>query len=101
MNIDADENAAPSSLERVIRHLETRVLDCNLSILGRALLISTLEEAHEATVPALLALSPTGFAQLATQRGSEAGVWQHQLSFLTVHGTSVHALCHYQGVLYN
>ncbi|BDA45985.1 hypothetical protein COCOBI_08-0770 [Coccomyxa sp. Obi] len=78
MDVDADENAAPSSSERVHRHLETRVPECYLSILGRALLINSLGGANEAQITGLLTLSPLGVACAANQCSAEAvPEWQY------------------------
>ena len=100
MDVDADGNAALSSSERVLIHLETRVLDYNISILGRALLISTFEEANEATVTDLLDTSELVLARRATQCSTEAGIEKHQLSILEP-CMGVHACAaHHQGLLY-
>ncbi|BDA45984.1 hypothetical protein COCOBI_08-0760 [Coccomyxa sp. Obi] len=72
MHIDADENAAPSSQERILKHLETTVPDCNLTILGRALLINSYGGANEAQITGLLTLSPLGVARVATQCSADA-----------------------------
>ncbi|BDA45980.1 hypothetical protein COCOBI_08-0730 [Coccomyxa sp. Obi] len=76
MDIGVDEIAAPSSSERVLLYLETTFPDCDLPILSRALLISSLGEANEAE--GLLALSPWGLAHRATQCSAEAEPeWEH------------------------
>lgn len=64
MDDGADENTATSSSVRVIRHLETRELDCHLTILSRALLINTLKAANGITVTNLLAQNHWGLARL-------------------------------------
>ncbi|BDA45983.1 hypothetical protein COCOBI_08-0750 [Coccomyxa sp. Obi] len=72
MDIEADEYGAPSSSEKALRHLETRVPDSYLTILSRALLINSLEKFNAATVTNFLALSPLAFAHQAIQCGTEA-----------------------------
>lgn len=80
MDIVADENAGPSTFERVLRHLETRVPDCSLTILSRALLITTVGEANE--LQGLLALSSLDLAHRAIQSSAQAGILQHWHSIL-------------------
>ncbi len=73
MVIDTDVNAATSSSVRFLRHLEERVPDCSLTILSRALLITTLGEAN-GEAEGLLALSSLDLAHWATQCSAQAGI---------------------------
>lgn len=73
MDIPVDETAALSSSERMLRQLETRSLDSELTILGRALLLSAKGDVNEAAMNALLALPASDLAQLAAQHGIQTG----------------------------
>ncbi|BDA45982.1 hypothetical protein COCOBI_08-0740 [Coccomyxa sp. Obi] len=76
MDIDVDGNATPSFTERVLRYLETTVPDSDLTVLSRALLISSFGQANEAE--GLLALTPLDLAHQATQCSAKAEPeWEH------------------------